>query len=240
MPLVEHLAELRRRIVICVIAIAIGGAVGYWQAPNIIILLLQPLPGQRVVFLSLSAGFLLYLKISLIVGGVIGLPIILYELWAFVAPGLTPKERKTILPWIPFTVIFFVLGLGVAYVTLPYAIAFLASYQIPGKADLFPTGEAYFGFVTMVFVIFGLVMEFPIVLVVLSRLGILHVDRLRSSRRYVLLGIVIFAVVVTPGGDPISPSVMSVVMYALFEFTIFMLGRGEHAAAAPTAEAGDG
>jgi sec-independent protein translocase protein TatC len=90
---------------------------------------------------------------------------------------------------------------------------------------LFPTGEAYFGFVTMLFVVFGAVMEFPIALLILSKLGILSVDKLRASRRYVLLGIVIFSVLITPGGDPISPTVMSAVMYVLYEITILYMRR---------------
>jgi sec-independent protein translocase protein TatC len=121
--------------------------------------------------------------------------------------------------------VFFVLGLAVAYITLPYAVQFLAGFQIAGRMELTPTAEAYFGFVTMLFIVFGTVMEFPIVLVLLARLGVVKLSWLRRSRRYVFLGIVIFAVVITPGGDPISPTVMSVVMYALYEFTIFFLGR---------------
>jgi sec-independent protein translocase protein TatC len=96
---------------------------------------------------------------------------------------------------------------------------------VAGIVNSQPTAEAYFGFVTMTFLLFGLVMQFPIVLVVLSKLGVLSVERLKSSRRYVLLGVVVFAVVVTPGGDPISPIVMSAVMYALYEFTILWLSR---------------
>jgi sec-independent protein translocase protein TatC len=126
---------------------------------------------------------------------------------------------------IPLSVIFFALGLTVAYFTLPYAVQFLAGFQISGKAELLPTGEAYFGFVTMLFLVFGTVMEFPIALVLLSKLGVIKAEKLRASRRYVLLGIVIFAVVITPGGDPISPTVMSAVMYLLYEFTIYFLGR---------------
>jgi len=225
MSLVDHLAELRRRVAISLVATVVGGVVGFYFAPQIIKLMLDPLPNHRVVFLTLSGGFLLYFKIAVIVGVLIGLPVILYELWAFVAPGLTERERRTALPWLPFAVIFFLLGTAVAYVTLPYAIAFLVSFQIPGSVDFFPSAEAYFGFVTMIFLVFGAVMEFPILLILLSKLGIVDRDRLRSSRRYVLLGIVIFAVVITPGGDPISPLVMSAVMYVLYEFTIFMLGR---------------
>ncbi len=227
MTLVEHLSELRRRIFICVLAVVAGGVLGFWQAPNIIVLLLQPLPGQKVVFLSLSAGFMLYLRIAIVCGVVLGLPVILYQTWAFVAPGLTERERRAILPWIPFTVIFFLAGCAVAYVTLPYAAAFLGGFQIPGHAELLPSGEAYFGFVTMIFLVFGVVMEFPIVLVLLNRLGLVKRDQLRANRRYVLMGIVVFSAVVTPGGDPVSPVVMAGTMYLLFEFTIFWMGRSK-------------
>jgi sec-independent protein translocase protein TatC len=225
MSLVDHLSELRRRLAISVAAVVAGGVIGFWFAQPIILLMLQPLPNHRVVFLTLSGGFLLYFRIAIIVGILLGLPVILYELWAFVAPGLTERERRTALPWLPLAVIFFLVGTIVAYVTLPFAVAFLAGFQIPGSVDFFPSAEAYFGFVTTIFLVFGAVMEFPILLILLTKLGILNRDRLRSSRRYVLLGIVIFSVVITPGGDPISPTVMSAVMYVLYEFTIFMLGR---------------
>jgi sec-independent protein translocase protein TatC len=232
MTLVEHLSELRRRVAISLLAVLVPGIVGFWKAPDIIVLLLQPLPGGKVVFLSPGSGFMLWLKIAIVVGILIGLPVILYQLWAFIAPGLTAKERREVRPLLPFSVFFFALGLAVAYVTLPYAIAFLAGFQIEGRAELFPTAEAYFGFVTMLFVVFGAVMEFPLVLVLLSKMHILSVDKLRASRRFVLLGIVLFAVVVTPGGDPVSPTIMTIVMYLLYEFTIFFLRRQEAAAAA--------
>jgi sec-independent protein translocase protein TatC len=232
MSLVDHLAELRRRVVISLVAVVVGGALGFFFAPDIIKLLLQPLPDHRVVFLTLSGGFLLYLRIAIIVGILLGLPVIVYQIWAFVAPGLTERERRTALPWLPFAVLFFLMGCGVAYVTLPFAVAFLVGFQIPDYAVSFPSAEAYFGFVTMIFIVFGAVMEFPILLILLTKLGVLNQDRLRSSRRYVLLGIVIFSVVITPGGDPISPTVMSAVMYVLYEFTIFMLGRSSKAARA--------
>lgn len=229
MTLVEHLSELRRRVAICIVVIVAGGIVGFWKAPDVVSLLVESLPGGKVVYLALGSGFLLYFKIGLITGIAFGLPVILYQLWAFVAPGLTPKERRGVLPLIPMSVVFFGLGLAVAYVTLPFAVAFLAGFQIPGKAELLPSAEAYFGFVTMLFLVFGAVMEFPIVLVLLSKLGVIKSEKLRASRRYVFLGIVIFSVVITPGGDPVSPTVMSAVMYVLYEFTIFFLGRTKRA-----------
>lgn len=225
MTVVDHLSELRKRLAISIVAILVFAAVGFWLAPTIIELLLTPLPGGQVVFLTLSGGFLVYLRISIIMGILLALPVILYQAWAFVAPGLTPGERRAALPWIPMSVVFFLLGTLVAWVTLPYAVGFLLSFQIEGSLEALPSAEAYFSFVTFIFLIFGLVMQFPIVLVFLDRLGVLNVEQLRSMRRYVLLGVVVFAVVVTPGGDPISPLVLAGTMYVLYEFTIFLLGR---------------
>ena len=121
--------------------------------------------------------------------------------------------------------VFFAIGVTVAYAILPAAATFLTGFEIPGVLVMELTADAYFGFVTMLFLVFGAVMQFPIVIIVLNRLGILPLARLKASRRYALLGIVIFAVVVTPGGDPISPTVMSAVMYALYEGTILAIGR---------------
>jgi sec-independent protein translocase protein TatC len=231
MTLVDHLSELRRRLALSILAVLVGAVIGFILAPSIIRLLVSPLPESEVVFLTLSGGFMVHLRVALIVGVLLALPFWLYQAWAFVAPGLTPSERRAALPWIPMSVVFFLLGTLVAWVTLPYAVGFLLSFQIDDTLVAMPSAEAYFGFVTFIFLIFGLVMQFPIVLVFLDRLGILNVQQLRSLRRYVLVGVVVFAVVVTPGGDPVSPLVLAGTMYALYEFTIFLLSRRR---AAPT------
>jgi sec-independent protein translocase protein TatC len=225
MTLVDHLSELRRRIAISILAVLLGAVVGFILAPSIITLLVSPLPNNEVVFLTLSGGFMVHLRVALIVGLLMALPVVLYQAWAFVAPGLTPGERRAALPWIPMSVVFFLLGTLVAWVTLPYAVGFLLSFQIDGTLVAMPSAEAYFGFVTFIFLIFGLVMQFPILIVFLDRLGILQVEQLRTMRRYVLLAVVVFAVVVTPGGDPVSPIVLAGTMYALYEFTILLLTR---------------
>jgi sec-independent protein translocase protein TatC len=244
MSLVDHLAELRRRLFISILAVVVGGAIGFYFASDVQKLLLQPFlasnPGSTVQFLTVSGGFFLYVKISLVFGIVIGLPVIVYEVWQFVAPGLTRRERRAALPWIPAAIVFFALGVTVAYVTMPYAVQFLTSFTVAGYTESRPSAEAYFGFVTNMFLIFGAVMEFPIALVFLAKLGILSVDLLKRSRRMVILGIVVFAVVITPGGDPISPIVMAAVMYGLFEFTILMLSRGGQKEPADAGVADDG
>ena len=185
MPLVDHLGELRKRVAISLLAVVIGASIGFILAPHIIKLLLTPLPNQEVVFLTLSGGFLVFMRIALIFGVLVALPVILYQLWAFVAPGLTPEERRATLPWIPLSVVFFLLGTLVAWITLPYAVQFLLSFQIEGSLEALPSAEAYFGFVTFIFVIFGLVMQFPIVLAgtmyVLYEITIFLLQRRRSK-----------------------------------------------------------
>ncbi len=119
MSLVDHLAELRHRLFICIIAVVIGGAIGWILSDQIITLLAQPAPdptggGAKLQFLTVSGAFLNKTKISLVVGVLLSLPVIVYELWQFVSPGLTPRERRLALPWVPLAIIFFVLGVAVS------------------------------------------------------------------------------------------------------------------------------
>jgi len=224
MTLVEHLTELRFRIIISVAAIAAGSIVGFYLAPAVVDLLRAPI-GKPLVFTTLGGALFIQLKIALMIGLALASPIVLYQLWAFVAPGLTPRERRLARPWIPLALIFLVLGVGVAYAILPLTVSFLLSFQRPGIIEPLITLEAYIGFVTTMFLAFGLVMQFPIVVVLLAKVGIVSVERLRRGRRYVFVGIFVLAVVVTPGGDPFSPIIMAAVMYPLYELTILLVAR---------------
>ncbi len=237
MSLVDHLSELRRRIFIALLAVVIGTAVGFFFAPDIFRILKEPLGlDQPLVFTNPGGALFLWLKVALMVGIALASPVVLYELWAFVSPGLTPRERQMARPWVPLALVFLILGVSVAYVILPFTAAFLLSFQIPGVIEPLITAEAYFGFVTTMFLAFGLVMQFPIVLVLLAKVGIVNVERLRRGRRYVFLGIFIFAVVVTPGGDPFSPTIMALVMYPLYELTIRLVSRGQRRSETDVAE----
>jgi sec-independent protein translocase protein TatC len=220
MTLVDHLSELRNRIVVVIIAVAIGSALGFWLAPRIIAFLKAPLATDKpLVFTGLGDAFFINLKISLVFGFIVAMPVILYEVWAFVSPGLTVKERRLARPWVPLALLFFCIGVVVAYLVLPYASAFLLGFQSPDLQALI-TAEAYFGFVTMLFLVFGLAMEFPIVLVLLSKVGIVSSQALSARRRPAILVIAIVAAVATPGGDPISPVILGVTMYVLYEVSI--------------------
>jgi sec-independent protein translocase protein TatC len=223
MTLVEHLVELRNRLFKAALAILLGSIVGFVFGDPIIAILAAPIPGNRPLFFTgLGDAFMIHVKIALVVGIILGMPVILYQGWAFIAPGLTSKERRISLPWIPAALFFFVLGVGIAYFILPYAAGFLVGFASEKLQPLI-TAEAYFDFVTTLFLVFGLIMQFPIILYALSLVGIVTSKRLTSSRRQAILGMTIFAAVITPGGDLVSPLALMVTMWALFEGTIIVI-----------------
>jgi sec-independent protein translocase protein TatC len=224
MSLVDHLGELRTRLFRSIIAVALGAAVGFYFADRIRLFLQAPLNGLSLQVLGVGDAFVIQVKIALVAGVILAMPVLLYQIWAFVSPGLTPSERKTVRPWVPLALFFFVLGVAIAYVVLPYAISFLLSFTGEGL-EARPAAGQYFDFVTTMFLVFGLVMEFPILLYGLSRVGIVTSERLAASRRMVILGIAIFAAVATPGGDLVSPFVLGGTMYLLFELTLFAIKR---------------
>jgi sec-independent protein translocase protein TatC len=227
MTLVDHLAELRTRLVRSILAIVVGSAIGFYFAPAIRRILVTPLPAtaQPLQVLGPGDAFAITLRIAIVAGVVLAMPVLLYQLWAFVAPGLTQSERRALRPWIPLALFFFVLGVTVAWIILPFAIQFLLAFTDESLVAHL-AAPPYFDFVTTMFLVFGLLMEFPIVLYALARVGIVTSARLRSSRRMIILGIAIFAAVATPGGDLVSPTVLGLTMYLLFELTVIAIRRG--------------
>lgn len=225
MSLVDHLAELRSRIAWSILAIGFGAVVGFLLGPRIIEFLRSPLPGTTpLVFTAVGDPFAIRIRIAIVVGVILAMPVILWNVWRFIAPGLTSSERRAILPWIPAALVFFVLGVGIAYVVLPFAAAFLLSFETPDLQALL-TAREYFDFVSTMFLAFGLLMEFPILLVGLSRVGIVTSERLRRSRRVIVLVIAVFAAAATPGGDLVSPTILGLTLYLLFEGTVLVIRR---------------
>lgn len=225
MTLVGHLTELRSRLIKVVIAVALGSVVGFLLGDQIVAILKAPIPGGKPLYYTgLGDAFTIKLKIAIIVGMILSMPVILYQVWAFVAPGLTPAERRVVRPWIPLALLFFIVGVSIAYVILPFATQFLLGFSSKDLEPLITAGE-YFGFVTTMFLAFGLIMEFPILLFGLSRVGIVTSERLRRARRMTILGIAIFATAITPGGDLVSPFVLGMTMYVLFEGTLVAVRR---------------
>jgi sec-independent protein translocase protein TatC len=205
MSISRHLVELRNRLVISALSLVPGTVLGFVFSGSII--------------------HILDMQVAIVTGVIVGMPVILFEFWRFISPGLTPSERATARPWVPLALIFFVLGVGVAYFILPYAAGFLFTFQTQ-DIQLMLSAESYLGFITILFLAFGLVMEFPIILVLLSKVGVVTSKGLRKSRRMAILGIVIVSEVITPGADLVSPIVMAVTLYGLYEVSIILIRLG--------------
>lgn len=225
MTLLEHLEELRRRIIIVVVCILVGAAAGFVLSKPVLELLRAPLPDQydRLVFLSPASPFAAQLKIAGFLGIGFAMPIILYNIWRFVTPGLTKRERGLVWPMILGALVLFVVGIAIGYQLIPYALNFLLGFGTDLGLDDSLTIDGYIEFVTTMLLAFGIIFEFPIVLLALARVRILNYRFLASRRRYAVLVIVLIAIVATPGGDPISPLLLSGVMYLLFELTLLLI-----------------
>ncbi len=218
MSLIEHLEELRRRLIIVVIVVVAAAVVGFIFSGSVLDLLRVPLPSEydTIYFTGPADAFGVQVKIAGFIGIALAMPVILFHVWRFVTPGLTKRERRFVWPVMVAAILLFALGIIVGYLIIPYALNFLLGFA-EGLAEPNLTIDGYIGFVTTMLLAFGIVLEFPIVLVGLARVGILSYRRLAAQRRLAIVGITVFAIVVTPGGDPISPLILSSVMYLLFE-----------------------
>ena len=224
MSLVEHLDELRSRVIVIAVSVVLAGIIGFFLAQPIIDLLRAPLPDEHDTLYVFGVGenLAVRLRVALFVGIGLSVPVMLYQLWRFVTPGLTLTERRLVWPLLIAAIGLFALGVGLGYVLIPYAVEFLLSLTLSGVEPLLRLSD-YVSFVLMIMLAFGLAFQFPIVLLLLARVGILNYAFLSRRRRYAVLLIVLFAIVVTPGGDPLSSAVLSLVMYALFEATLQLI-----------------
>ena len=235
MTLVEHLEELRRRLVWSFVAIAVGAAVG-WFLYNPVIHLLQnpfcetihrlppasrPPTGCQFVFNGAVDPVFVKIKVVVFLGLLLALPVVLYQLWAFVVPGLTKRERRMAVPFIGSSMVLFLLGVAIAYWTLPKALQFLLGFGGPTLVPLL-TASSFLSFVVLVALAFGISFEFPIVLIFLSIVGVLSSRKLRDWRRYAIFGISVFAAVITPSADPYSMLAMMIPMVVFYEAAIIV------------------
>lgn len=223
MTLVEHLDELRRRIIVVAIAILLGAIVGFFAAEPLSALLRAPLPEDATLIqLTVGEAFGIQIQLALMTGVALAMPVILYQAWAFVTPGLTRSERRLVWPLLGAAIVLFAGGLVLGYLLIPVAIDFLLGFSLPGVPPTLALGE-YFGFVSTLLLAFGLALEFPVVMFLLARLGILSYAFLARRRREAVVLIVLLAVVITPGDILVSSIALAVVMYGLFELTLQLI-----------------
>jgi sec-independent protein translocase protein TatC len=229
MTVFEHLGELRRRLVISIVAVVVAGTVVFILAPEIISFLVtfyrDATKGSRnaLIFTGPLDAFATRLKIATYGGIVLASPIWLFQLWRFITPGLNPKEKKYAIPFVLSSIVLFIMGGIVALLTLEPALQFLLNI---GGSDLKPllTADKYISLVSLMIVAFGLSFEFPVVLVFLLLARVLTTTQLRAWRRYAGVIIVAFAAVITPSQDPYSLFAMAVPMYIFYEGSI-VIGR---------------
>jgi len=227
MPFTAHLAELRKRLIICFVAVGIGFMVSYAYSSEIFEWLVQPLigvlpPGDKLVFTALPEAFFIYLKASLIAGTVLASPVIFYELWMFVAPGLYQKERKFVLPFVIVSSLLFVGGaLFGYYVVFPVGFRFLVGFSTENIRAL-PSLQLYLSFCLKLLLGFGLVFEFPVLAFFLGWAGIINSRMMAKNRRIAILLIFIVAAVVTPP-DVVSQIMLAIPLYLLYEGSILIV-----------------
>jgi sec-independent protein translocase protein TatC len=226
MTLMEHLAELRGRLIKSVIAVVLGATLAWMLYPWIYDFLVHPLcevepDSCRLVLRDPLEGFAIRLRVSGYTGIALAMPVLLWQLWRFVTPGLYPKERRYAIPFIVSAIALFLLGAGLAYYTLPRALGFLIDIAGADVEILF-SPEPYIKLITYMMLAFGIGFEFPVVLVFLQLVGVLRADTLKKYRRYALIGILVVVAVVTPSGDPFSMMLLSVPMYIFYEVSILI------------------
>ncbi len=228
LSLTEHLAELRTRLIRSIAAVAVGFCISYAFIEPIFAMLSRPLekvlpPGTSLIFTSYPEAFFTYLKLALVCGIFIASPFILYEIWAFVAPGLDEHEKKCALPFVVFSSIFFVGGALFGYIVVfPAAFNFLAGYA--GRdLKLLPSVSEYFSLTIKLLLGFGAAFELPIFMVFMALIGLIDARMLRKNRKYALLIIFILAAVLTPTPDVVNQCLLAAPLLILYEISIFLV-----------------
>ena len=228
-PLLDHLVELRRRLLWSVAVLAALFFASLYFATDIFAFLVQPLlaAGEgKIIFTDVFEAFFVEVKVALFTALMIGFPFFAIQLWKFVAPGLYAKEKMALLPFLLLTPVFFIGGAAFAYyLAMPWALHFLLGYQgdVGGvERDALPGIGNYLSFCTRFLFGFGVAFLLPILLMILERAGLVTREQLTKSRRYAIVGAVAIAAVLTPP-DAVSQLMLAVPLYALYEFAILAI-----------------
>ncbi|HEX6135350.1 MAG TPA: twin-arginine translocase subunit TatC [Longimicrobiales bacterium] len=241
MPFFDHLEELRWRILWSLLALVVSTGIGFYLTLrfDLLSLLKRPIDpyidGSTLLALSVTAPFMATFKIALTVGIVLSAPIIAYQLWAFLAPALTKREKRSIIPALYLGAVLFCVGVALCYVyVLPMTLRFLGGFQSASLSWAI-TVDFYFSFVVKLLVAFGVMFELPVVVMVLATLGLVTSKFLASKRRYAIAGMAIAAVLITPGDAVTASAFMMGPLMLLYELSILLaklVERGKARAAA--------
>ena len=223
-PFTGHMEELRKRLIVCFIAVGVGFLASYGFKEQLFEILVRPLvlvmdEGDKLIFTGLPEAFFTYLKVSFLTGLMLAAPIILYEFWMFVAPGLYDKERRLLVPILFLSSFFFIGGALFGYFfVFPYGFQFFLGFASEHIRPL-PSMREYLGFSSKLLLAFGLAFELPLVITFLAKLGIVSVPFLKKNRKYAVLIFFVFAAIITPP-DVVTQIMMAVPMMILYEISI--------------------
>jgi len=224
-PLMEHLVELRKRLIWSVVSFAIAFIIAFFFAKDIFHFLQLPLQqasGKPMIFTALGEPFFAYIKIGMFGGLCLGFPFIAAQIWMFIAPGLYKHERNAFLPFLVATPFCFLIGAAFAYyVLLPYAIHFFLGFQT-ADIQLQAKVSEYLDLVTKIIFAFGFAFQLPVLLSLLGKVGIITSKQLRDARRFAIVGMFAVAAVITPP-DPVSMLALAVPLVGLYEISVLLV-----------------
>lgn len=224
--MMSHLEEFRSRLVKAALAVAVGTAIAFVFNEEILDLLAEPyfvaVPGGKLAFFRPTEAFSTVMRLSIFGGVILASPVILYQMWRFAAPALSPKEKRWAYPVTAVFVLLFAMGISVGYSALERGLGFLLQF---GGDTLEPVigADFYLKFATRFILAFGIAFEFPVFLFAAAAVGAVTSTKLRENRRWALLIILISAAVITPSGDPMTLALLAVPLYVLFELTIIAI-----------------
>ena len=226
---IPHLEEMRRRIIVALAAFVLGSAGAYFFSHGIIEFFIAPLRRHHDVLLIFQTpyeAFWVHLRASALLGFLISLPIVFSQFWAFVSPGLYQKEKRLLIPLVLASVALFFLGSAFAYfIVIPWGLHFLLSFQTESLRPFLAIGP-YFSFLITMILAFGLAFDLPVVVLGLVHLGVLRSSMLIRLRKFIFVGIFVFAAILTPP-DPLSQITLAIPLLVLFEISLWLARKGE-------------
>ncbi len=223
MPFLHHLEELRWRLLKSFLAIVAVSIAAFYFSDQLMEFLIAPLGERKLYFTEVTGSFYAYLKLSLLAGVLAASPVVFYQLWAFVSPGLYHKEKRAVLPLVFFSTLLFLVGSAFCYYTvLPYSLKFLIGFSGDLLSPLITIGS-YITFAGMLMLAFGICFQLPIAAYFLGRVGLINPALLRKGRRYAVVLILIFAAILTPTPDVATQLMLAVPLYLLYELSIIIV-----------------
>jgi sec-independent protein translocase protein TatC len=233
MSFIGHLEELRKRIIVCLVALCITFAVAYAFKEKLFQILMKPLmkawaPGQHMIFTGLTEAFFCYIKTAFVAAILFAIPVIMYQLWLFIAPGLYDKEKRLLLPFVFLSSFFFIGGACFGYfIALPYAFQYLMGFTTD-YVKAMPSMKEYLNLASMLLLAFGCTFELPLILTLLAKVGIVTGSFLNKQRKYATLLIFLTAAIVTPTPDVVNQLLVAVPLMVLYEVGVigaFIFGK---------------